>query len=74
MLIEDLEQELANLIGESFKIKIIKGEVVIFTGLKEDSAGELVSLSEDDDYIEDMEDTSEDYFPDDFSEEDSEDE
>lgn len=46
MTIEDLEEELSNIFSK-FKIKIVKGEIVIYTSMKKELSGELVDIDEE---------------------------
>lgn len=69
MLIEDLQELLSDIIGDNFKIKVVKGELVIFTGKKEDISGEIIDLLEDQEYDE-SEDDFLDEMPEDIDEED----
>lgn len=71
MNIEDLEESLADFLPEGFKIEVNKkGEVVIFSGLKQDpKTGELSSFDEDSDSDneefeepEDLETVGDEYF------------
>jgi hypothetical protein len=45
MLLEDLEEELINILGDDFSIREDdNGQLIIFTGLTEDEDGELVDF------------------------------
>jgi len=56
MNLEDLEEALVEILGEDFEIVTDEeGQLVVWTGLKEDEDGELVDYLSDEDVEEDME-------------------
>ena len=54
MNIEDLEEGLVDLLGDNFSIDVdSEGQIVIYTGLREDEDGELEEFTSDEDLEED---------------------
>lgn len=49
MTLEELEESLSEILPNEFEIKITSKGVVIYTNLKENQYGDLVSVDEDDD-------------------------
>jgi hypothetical protein len=47
MLIEDLEEYLTDILFSDFKIKKVKGKLVIYTNLIEDKSGELIEAEKE---------------------------
>lgn len=56
MILEELEISLVELLGDNFSIDVDEdGQLVIFTGLKENEDGDLIPSEEDEDDLEDSE-------------------